>query len=120
MIDNALYHTISQVCPAFPLNGDVSESLPIAVYGERHNPIWSKDQIEGYEGSGIVSVISRKLAECRTLSDEVVSKLSSMEGNEVKGVKFRMSRPGEVNIDYDPEDQAYYSEIQFSFKSQNI
>lgn len=120
MIIEALIATINPIVPSYSLNADASEQLPLAVVGERHNPRHTKAGIIGYEGSGMLSVISRTYQQTLSLSNQVVDALNQLTESTVSGTTFRMFRTGEINIDFDPEDNAYFSEIQFSFKTKNL
>jgi hypothetical protein len=120
MITEALIATINPIVPAYSLNADMSEKLPLCVVGERHTPQYTKSGIIGYEGSGMLSVITRKHALTQALTYQVVNAFNALTGQTISGTTFKMFRTGEINIDYDPDDKAYYSELQFTFKTKNL
>jgi len=120
MIIEALIATINPIVPAYSLNADLSETLPVCVVGERHNPVRTKRGVVGYEGSGMLSVISRTYEQTLTLSNQVVSALNDIAGSTISGTTFKKLHTGEINIDYDPEDNAYFSELQFTFNTKNL
>jgi len=120
MIIEALISTINPIVPAYSLNADQSEELPLAVVGERHSPQRTKAGVFGYQGSGMLSVISRTYEETLNLSNQVVNALSGLENSTVQGTTFRKFHTGEINIEFDPGDNAYYSEVQFQFNTQNL
>lgn len=120
MIIEALITTINPIVPAFSLKATKETKLPLCVVGERHTPQYTKEGIIGYEGSGILSVISRSPETTYTLTNQVVEALNNLTGKTVNDTYFKMFRSGEINVDYDDGDDVFYSELQFSFITKTI
>lgn len=120
MIIEALIATINPIAPAYNLNADYSEKLPLAVVAERHEPVRTKAGIIGYNGSGLVTVITRNPETTLNLTNQVADALNALTDKTVMGTTFRMFRSGEISVDYDPDDNTYYSELQFTFKTKNL
>lgn len=129
MIAEALYKTINPVLTSFPLEAvaQVNEAgepesvnPPLAVYSESIEPFRTKSGIAHYTGELFVAVICRTKLEVRSYSNQMIQALEGLTGTTVEGTEFlqvRQSNP--VAIDYDPGDQVYYSELTFTFKSNN-
>lgn len=120
MISDAIYQTINPIVPAYPLIGDVDAKLPLAVYGVRVEGIRSKDKVEFYNGTLFISVITARHADTEAKSYAALNALEALSGQTVDNTQFLSVKwSGVLNISFDPEDRAYYSELEFNIKSLN-
>lgn len=121
MIATAIYNTIQTIIPVYPLRGDVAQTMPLAVYAESYRPVYHKDGAYAYVGTIFVSVLSQSKIDCRNKSHAIMDALHNMSGAIVDDTHFLHVRiSGEINVDYDGEDDAYFSEMTFAFKSKNL
>ena len=120
MIADAIYSTINPIVPAYPLIGDVDAKMPLAVYGVRYEAVRSKDRIELYNGTVFVSVITPRHSTTETKSNLVKAAMEALTGQTVNDTIFlSVQWTGIFNISFDPDDRAYYSEMEFSIKTKN-
>lgn len=129
MIAEALYKTINPVLVSYPLNAmaqvdedgqQVPVVPPLAVYSESIEPVRTKNGIAHYQGELFVAVICRTKLQVRSYSNQMIAALEALTGTTVEGTEFmRVRQSAPLAIDYDPDDQVYYSELTFTFKSNN-
>jgi len=132
MIERALYQTVNPILKAYPLEAlaqetDSSTGLlkgvkpPLAIYSESYQPLFTKDAIAYYQGTLFVSIVAKTKLEVRDYSLQMIEVLKNISGTTVDGTEFlHVRQANELAIDYDPEDQAFYSELSFNFKSKNL
>jgi len=131
MIEKALYQTINPVLQSFPLSAVAEETnedgklegvtLPLAVYSESYEPVRTKEGISHYTGELFVSVVAKTKLSVRNYSIQIIAALEAIAGTTVDGTEFlhvRQANP--LAMDYDADDQAYFSELTFNFKTKNI
>lgn len=130
MIEKALYQTVNPVLEAHPLSAIAEQTesgqlkpvvLPLAMYSESIEPVRTKEGISHYRGEFFVSVVAKTKLEVRTFSLQIIAAIEGMAGTTVDNTEFlHVRQAGPLAMDYDGEDQAYYSELTFQFKSKNI